>query len=248
MCTLVILRRSGHDWPLIIAANRDEMLGRPWLPPGRHWPDRPEVRAGLDQQAGGSWLGMNDFGLVAAILNRRASLGPAAGKRSRGELVLEALDHPDAVDAVDALKDLSTTAYRSFNMLVADNRDAFWLKSLGHGKVQAVEIPDGLSMLTANDMDDPADQRIAHFLPRFAEAGVPDPEKVDWRKWQELLAEGVPPGTDDPQAALCIRRADGFGTSSSALIAVPAIGREVRPVWLFASGPPDQAEFLPVSE
>ena len=44
---LVILRRPGHDWPLILAANRDEMIDRPWQPPARHWPDRPEVLAGL---------------------------------------------------------------------------------------------------------------------------------------------------------------------------------------------------------
>ena len=89
MCTLVLLRRPDHRWPLLLAANRDELANRPWAPPGRHWADRPEVTAGLDRTAGGSWLGMNDHGLVAAILNRRGSLGPAADKRSRGELVLE---------------------------------------------------------------------------------------------------------------------------------------------------------------
>src|SRR6476659_3255713 len=57
MCTLVILRRPGHRWPVLIGANRDEMIDRPWEPPGRHWPDRPEVVAGLDRLAGGSWLG-----------------------------------------------------------------------------------------------------------------------------------------------------------------------------------------------
>ena len=41
MCTVVILRRPGHDWPLLLAGNRDEMKGRPWKPPARHWPDRP---------------------------------------------------------------------------------------------------------------------------------------------------------------------------------------------------------------
>ena len=40
MCTLVILRRPGHDWPLVLAANRDEMTGRPWRAPDRHWPDQ----------------------------------------------------------------------------------------------------------------------------------------------------------------------------------------------------------------
>ena len=63
MCTAAILRRPGHAWPLILAANRDEMTGRPWLPPGRHWPDRPETVAGQDQLSGGSWLGVNDHGL-----------------------------------------------------------------------------------------------------------------------------------------------------------------------------------------
>src|ERR1044071_8502091 len=102
MCTLVMLRRSEHDWPVIIGANRDEMIGRPAKPPGRHWPDRAEVVAGLDPLAGGSWLGVNDWGVAAAVLNRTGSLGPAAGLRSRGELVLEALDHADAVAAAAA--------------------------------------------------------------------------------------------------------------------------------------------------
>ena len=246
MCTLVILRRSGHDWPLIIAANRDEMRDRPWRAPGRHWPDRPDIRGGLDELAGGSWLAMNDHGVVAAILNRRGSLGPADGKRSRGELVLDALDHADAVDAVESLSHLAANAYRSFNLLIADNRDAYWIKSLGHGRVLASEIPDGLSMLTASDLDDPTDPRIAHYLPRFAAVAKPEPEAGDWREWQALLALGVPPGTQDPSSALCIRRDDGFGTSSSALIALPAIGREIRPVWLFAAGPPGDVDFEPV--
>ena len=93
MCTLVILRRPEAHWPLIVAANRDELADRPWKGPERHWPDRPDVTAGKDLTAGGSWFGVNDDGLFAAILNRPGTLGPKEGKRSRGELVLEALDH-----------------------------------------------------------------------------------------------------------------------------------------------------------
>src|SRR6266849_1043317 len=112
MCTVVILRRPEHAWPVVIGANRDEMIDRPAMPPGRHWPDRMEVVAGLDLQAGGSWLGVNDWGVAAAILNRHGSLGPAAGLRSRGELVLEALDHADAVAAAAALSHLDPAARR----------------------------------------------------------------------------------------------------------------------------------------
>src|SRR5208282_1532414 len=106
MCTVVLLLRPGHAWPVLIAANRDEMLSRPWQPPAAYWPDRPGVVAGLDELAGGSWLGINRHGVVAGILNRHGSLGPAAGKRSRGELVLEALDHADAVQAAAAFAEL----------------------------------------------------------------------------------------------------------------------------------------------
>src|SRR5215469_14963312 len=70
MCSVVIMLRPGHDWPVLLAANRDEMKDRPWLPPGRHWPERPWVVACLDCKAGGSWLGLNDHGLVAGVMNR----------------------------------------------------------------------------------------------------------------------------------------------------------------------------------
>src|SRR5690606_37967279 len=131
MCTLVILLRPGHEWPVIIGANRDEMTNRPWSPPARHWPERPHVVAGRDDLAGGSWLGLNDDGVVAGIMNRMNTLGPQTGKRSRGELVLEALDHADARTAAEALADLDGNAYRAFNMVIADNRDAFWLRHRG---------------------------------------------------------------------------------------------------------------------
>ena len=49
MCTLIILRRPNHDWPVLLAANRDEMSTRAWDPPARHWPDRPNVVAGIDR-------------------------------------------------------------------------------------------------------------------------------------------------------------------------------------------------------
>src|SRR5512134_529886 len=99
MCTLVLLRRPADAWPLLIAANRDEMAERPWLPPERHWRDRPHVTAGLDLLGGGSWLGVNDTGVIAAVLNRINTLGPARGRRSRGELPLVALAAATAREA-----------------------------------------------------------------------------------------------------------------------------------------------------
>lgn len=246
MCTLVILRRPLSEWPVLVAANRDEMAGRPWKKPGRHWPDRPEIIAGLDELAGGSWMGMNRTGVVAAILNRVGTLGPQAGKRSRGELVLEALDHADAVDSAAALADLDGRAYRPFNMMVADNRDAFWLRADGSARIQVHPIPEGLHMLTAQELDDGASPRIRSYLPRFRAARTPEPEHGEWSEWAALLADGGAGPDGEEAAAMCFLRDSGFGTVSSSLIALPEIGAERPPLWLFAAGRPDRNSYAPV--
>jgi len=246
MCTLVLLRRPGHSWPILAAANRDEMAGRPWKAPARHWPDRPEVTAGLDELAQGSWLGVNDHGLMAAILNRVGTLGPAAGKRSRGELVLDALDHADAAEAARALADLDGRAWRPFNMVVADNRDAFWIKSEGDGTVQVAEIPPGLHMISAMDLDDLASPRLAAYLPRFQAAATPDPDAQDWRAWQELMADGGAGLDGEESAAMCFLRPNGFGTVSSSLIALSSNHTLSPWLWMFAHKAPDQAPFIRV--
>src|SRR5712691_10306558 len=189
MCALVILRRPEHAWPVVIGANRDEMIDRPSKPPGRHWPDRAEVVAGIDLLAGGSWLGLNDWGVAAAVLNRQGSLGPAAGLRSRGELVLEALDHADAVAAAAALAHLDPAAYRTFNLIVADNRDGFWLRHVGKGRVEVRPLKDGLSLIAGGDIDDLRTPRLALARPRFEAAPAPDPEGDDWAAWQDLLSD-----------------------------------------------------------
>ena len=249
MCTVVVLRRPGDDWPLLLAANRDEMRDRPWAPPARHWPERAHVVAGIDLRASGTWLGLNDDGLVAAILNRPRSLGPAAGYRSRGELPLEALDHADADIAAKALADIDPAAYRTFNMVVADERDAFWVRSAGGGKgVEVVALPEGLSMITAHDRNDTADPRIRDTLPRFEAAPAPDPGAGDWASWTSLLASREHGAGAGPGDAMNVVTDTGFGTVSSSLIALPAPARGgVGPLWLFASGRPDEAAFEAVS-
>ncbi len=248
MCTLVILHRPGHSWPLLLAANRDEMRDRPSAPPGRHWPDRPEVVAGLDRLGDGSWLGLNDQGLVAAVMNRTGTLGPEPGKRSRGELVLEALDHAEADQAAQALADLNPGAYRPFNLVVADPRAVFWVINRGDGQIQVLQVSPGLHMLTAGDLDDLSQPRIRLYLPRFRAAPTPDPERGDWEGWKPLLASRTHAAPQGAETAMTFELPTGFGTVSSALLALPRYpGYGARPSWLFADGPADRAPFLPLA-
>ncbi len=248
MCTVILLRRPDHDWPLILGANRDEKGDRPWRPPARHWPDREDVTAGLDELAGGTWLGINDYGVVACVLNRMGTLGPAPDKRSRGELPLEALDHAEAEAAAEALSHLNPAAYRPFNMIVADARAAFWIAAKeGENRIHTQAVPEGLSMLTAHDMnDDDGSARQRHYRPKFEAASPPqpsfDPDSEDWTAWQMLLesTEQAPEsvGGGGPESAMLIQTDWGFRTTSSSLIALPgtekkAANPRIPALWRF---------------
>jgi Transport and Golgi organisation 2 len=249
MCTLVLLFRPGHEWPLLVGANRDELVERPWLPPARHWSDRAHVVAGLDLQAGGTWLGLNDAGVMASVLNRRHSLGGAPDKRSRGELVLEALDHDTADDASTALADLDARAYRPFNLVIADRLSAWWLRGLGEaddGGVERFPVPPGLSLFTSSDRNDQAaSPRIRNYLPRFEACATPRPETGDWADWERLLACPDRLG-EDANGAMLIQTDWGYGTVSSALIALPEAG-DRKPLWRFATRGPAIEPYQPVA-
>jgi uncharacterized protein with NRDE domain len=244
MCTLVLSRRPGEPWPLLLAANRDELAGRPAKPPGRHWPDRPDVVGGLDMLAGGSWLALNDAGVVCAILNRRASLGPLSGKRSRGELVLDALDHADAAQAARALSAIEPTSWRPFNLVVADAENAFWLRNIGDGPVLCEAIPVGISFLEAGELNDLQMPRTRQYMPLFRRAARPSPDAGDWAAWQALMADRSS-SSGNPRDAMCIVTDGEYGTRSSALIAIPRWPVQ-RPKWLQADGRPGEVAYVPV--
>jgi len=273
MCTLVILRRPSSSVPVVIGANRDEMVSRPWRPPARHWPDRPHVIGGVDDVAGGTWMGVNDHGVVACILNREGTLGPAEGKRSRGELVLDTLDYPDARDAAAALSYLNGEAYRAFNLVIADNTDAYWVRNTGGTEdsvgnfsdrgsevVSVHPIPEGLSFLTAFDIDDPRSKRTQIYRDRFINAAVPDLIGGDWSAWADLLGSVDLAGETDPRAAMCVTTENGFETVNSSLISLeapadpthPALGlaeageKPLGVIWRFAAGKPNAVPYEPV--
>lgn len=255
MCTVVVLRRPDSDWPLLMAANRDEMASRPCRPPARHWPGYPGVVAGLDELAGGTWLGVNDCGVTAAVLNRLNTLGPLPGAKSRGELPLRALEQTTARTAVASLAALDANAYRPFNMIVADSRDAFWVRCRqaddetgGANVLETGEIAPGLSMVTAYDLNDTSSPRIGRFLAEFEAAAVPDPSSAEWSDWRAILASRDHDPEAGPGGAMCVVTDFGFETVSSSLIALPAGERhEATPIWLFSLGRPGKTAYMPVA-
>lgn len=191
-------------------------------------------------------MGVNDSGLVCVIMNRAGTLGPDPRKRSRGELVLEGLDHGTARSAATALSALAPTAYRPFNLLVGDAGDCFWVRNDGD-RVTVSPIPPGLHMLTSLELDDEADPRIRHYLPYFHRASEPDVEQGDWRDWEKLLgSRDYPPG-EARSAAMCFKLDTGLSTLSSSLIALPGGSRSANTlIWRHTLGPPEKGRFAPV--
>ena len=181
------------------------------------------------------------------MLNRYGSLGPDAAKRSRGELPLEAVDHAEAGAAAHALRHLEPTSYRTFNMIIADVREAFWVRSDGE-TIQAAEIPVGLSMITAQDLNDTGNSpRMRFHMDRFRAAPAPDPGLRDWDAWKALLGSRDRGAEATYRGAMNIETDFGFGTVSSSLLALPNVERtELKPQWLYADGRPDEAEFAAV--
>lgn len=234
MCTLVLSLRPASDWPVVVVANRDERLDRAWDPPGPHWADRPGVIGGRDRSAGGTWMAMNRHGLLAAVLNRPGSLGPAPGKRSRGVLPLLALEHRTADAAAAAIAALDAGAWRSFNLVIADRAGAVFLRGLGHGRAEPVPLAPGVHMVTAHDPDDAESPRVARHLPRFRAAPAPSPE--DWEAWRHILADDSGPAGSE----INVPPRGGFGTVCASFA---ALGAEGARRWLFAPGPPQRTGF-----
>ncbi len=216
MCTVIVAIDCNPEWPMLIAANRDEMRDRPTLPPAHHWPTQPDVLGGLDVLAGGTWLALNASNVVACVLNRSGTLGPQAGKRSRGELPLLALQQPTAARAAGLLASQNGQDWRSFNMVVADHRSAYFIRGTGNATIDVEALPQGIHMVTAYDPNDTASPRVARHLPLFRKAQVPSPP--DWGTWPLLLGDARPP----VEAAISVAPIAGFGTVSSAMIALTA--------------------------
>jgi hypothetical protein len=230
MCTVVVLIRPHQ---ILLAANRDERTDRQWDPPAAWWPDHPGVIGGRDCSAGGTWMAINRHRVFATVLNRPGTLGPATGKRSRGDLPLMALEHPTAATAAEAMTRLDASLWRGFNMVIADRTGAWFIRSVGHDHPTAEALPTGISMVTACDPNDLASPRVACHLPRFQAA------EPSWEGWHPILSDR----RGEPAEQLNITPRAGFGTVSSSFVTIPANG---HPRWLFAAGPPHEAAFEPV--
>jgi uncharacterized protein with NRDE domain len=151
MCLLALFFRAVDDTPVVVGANREELYARGGEPP-RLLPGQPRVVAGLDPVAGGTWLGVNEHGVIVAVTNRKKSNIPAL-PRSRGLLVRELLSSRSAAVAADrGTRALDSKNYAGCNLLCVDAERAIVIQAGDWLRVRP--LPSGLHVLSNGDVND----------------------------------------------------------------------------------------------
>jgi uncharacterized protein with NRDE domain len=121
MCLILMAWRVHADYPIVMAANRDEFHQRPTAP-AQWWTDRPQLLAGRDLEARGTWLGMTQSGQIAALTNFRDPRQVKLNAPSRGGLVVRMLESSASItERVARLREVSPQ-YSGFSLLCTDGR------------------------------------------------------------------------------------------------------------------------------
>jgi uncharacterized protein with NRDE domain len=245
VCLLIVLSRVDAQVPLVVAANRDERYDRPATAMVVLDAGPPRVLGGRDQLAGGTWLAVNEAGVVAGLTNRPVEGGRDPAKRSRGELPLRLTGFPTAGAAVSALaSEVDPAAYNPAWILVGDRRSLFSLDLSDGEALRVEELAPGLHVLENSPLGTTS-AKVGHVraLLTGIEAWAPTDRA---RRLAAVLADherpapapgagttGAPPLPEQARAA-CVHT-EHYGTRWSCLVEVPAGG--APPTLRFADGP-----------
>ena len=231
MCVLIVLHRTIPNYPVVVAANREEAYARQGEEP-QLLNDTPRIWGGRDPEAGGTWLALNEYGLAIGLTNRREHPYAASEARSRGLLVLDLAHATSAAEAAKrCVVQLNQQAYKGFNILCADPQEVWKVQHTGH-RTTYERLEGRLHVVTNGEVDDRSEPRIERAwqtLESVAGLGIEKTVPVI----QRMLAERGT-GPDDP-AAMCLYGKQS-GTLSSTILAVADSIEHTR-CW-HAQGPP----------
>ncbi len=238
MCTIVIAVSMWTQAPLVIAANRDEDLHRPSEPPTVRDNDGVLILAPRDVRGGGTWLGVNAFGVFAGLTNRfTASPNPDA--RSRGQLVLDALRSSSASDAADAVSLSPPKVHNPYHLVVADTSSAHLVWNDGR-KLSRHRLQPGIHVVTERSLGAAPTERLellARMVRPLSNATLPN--LGTWRRILAHREEAALEGVNVLDAAR------NYGTRSSTVVQLSDDPQ--RLAFFHAPGPPDETPYEPLS-
>jgi uncharacterized protein with NRDE domain len=252
MCLLIAMFQVVPGAPLIVAANRDERLDRPAVAMTVLRERDPRILGGRDELAGGTWLAVNEHGVVAGLTNQPSPDGRDPAKRSRGELPLAFARYRTVAEAVPAVRaELEPTAYNPCWMLVGDRESLYFIGISGGSATDVEQLEPGLHVLENAPLH-PVSAKAAFVreLVTDALAGLPGGGAGDSAATVSALKivlgdhrPAVPKPRMDPTgrvwpaslSAACVH-ADGYGTRSAIIVSVP--GAAGVPTVMVADGRP----------
>lgn len=227
MCLVLLAWRQSDEYPLVLAANRDEFHARPTAT-ARRWNDAPQVVGGRDLQGGGTWLGVTDSGRFAVVTNVR-DRPMAVGIRSRGELTAGFLRGVlSAADYVDTLATQPADTYGGYNLIVGDGCEVWYHNNRGG---EARQLAPGIYGLSNRFLDTPW-PKLTSSRERFAAEirHLPDPAPVlALLADREIIPDASLPDTGVPLAwerllSAVFVLSPEYGTRASTLLTLTGDG------------------------
>ncbi|MFI5285661.1 MAG: NRDE family protein [Candidatus Dormibacteria bacterium] len=243
MCTILLAWRCHPGTPIVLAANRDELIARPSAPPGV-LSESPRIVGGRDLAAGGTWLAVAADGSVCAVTNRHPGEGaPAApdpSRRSRGEIPVAMLTG-DPGGAPVRLTRLGPGRYNPVNVLWLSADRAVVAHVDDSGPVRVVDLAPGRHVLTTRDVDDVRSAKVAMLLEAMDRALSPGGDAEATLNGLRSILRDHTSASDSPVDAACIH-GDDYGTVSASTV----IAGADRVVYEHAPGRPCLTPFARV--
>jgi hypothetical protein len=233
MCLLAIQYRVVSESPILVAANREEFFDRRSSGPSIQ-AGKPRILCPTDQRSGGTWLGVNQHGVLVAICNRR-TMEPLGSNRSRGLLCKEVLKGLSSQDCLEkALEELQKHQFEACNLVIADREAGFVIHHETENEV--VNIRAGLNIIGGRNLNDPRDERVQLASRLLTLQTLDSPVKF------LAVASRVFSRSPNPtnRANMVLRGAD-YGTVSSTLIALGNKPRDA--IYQYSDGPADEARY-----
>jgi uncharacterized protein with NRDE domain len=172
MCLIIVSYKVHPDYPLVIAANRDESYQRPTRL-AQFWESDPSILAGQDIEKGGTWLGMSKYGRIAAVTNYRDSIKAKVDSISRGLLVSDYLRYQNVSADYLELCISKLIDFDGFNLLLGDVDGLYFLSSREKTYTQ---LEAGIYGISNGDFDSnwPKVGRAKQYLQELFETEQPD--------------------------------------------------------------------------
>ena len=227
MCLLALAWQQNDRYPFVLATNRDEFLQRPTRP-ACFWPEQPTLVGGKDLEAGGSWLLASKTGRWATLTNFRDGRNLEAGKISRGELVLQALQQP--LENLPAWLEANQQDYAGYNLLWGDSQQAWYFSNRLNAAPR--QLKPGLYLLSNATLDVswPKTERLKAAMHTWLQADNCHPRQL----FATLADPTQAKDADLPNTHIGVKKerllssvfidGEGYGTRTSTLVWLEADG------------------------